>query len=105
MAKRWATPTQPVRIKGAQEVDETCDVYVTLSQGDRSVTVKNPPYEHVSDGILCQVTLTQEQTALFDHGQVRVQANIVDSNDYRAVTNQKRATWGSNILDERLTNG
>ena len=104
--KRWTTPTQPVLIEGAQSVAESADVYVTLRQGCHVVTVKNPPRERLENGDLrLLVTLTQQQTAQFQPGQVRVQANVVDATGYRDATGIERAAMGSNILDEEVTHG
>ena len=104
--KRWTTPTQPVRIVDAENVSESADIYVTLRQGCSEVTVKNPPRERQENGDLrLLVTLTQEQTAAFRAGQLRVQANVVDATGYRAATNIEPAFAGSNLLDEEVTYG
>lgn len=96
--RRLSTPTFRVLVHGADLTG--CDVYLTLKQGRKTITVKNPAIEIDGTDATLTVTLTQEQTATFMEGRgVEVQVNAVDYNGYRIPTNIITVQFGRNILE------
>ena len=98
---RFTTPTVPVRITGADL--SACRVWVTFSQGrqrcvNREVTGQGQEIEPLVWDFA--ITLTQQETARLSAGKaVRVQANIIDQNGYRAASNEETAASWSNLME------
>lgn len=94
----WTTPTIPLLIKGGNILADNVRVEITLAQVCRRVTVEPYDMEAQEDGVHCEIDLTQLQSGGFHAGVVRVQANVIDSNDYRAASTFADALVGSNLL-------
>lgn len=85
---RYTTPTITVKIRGADLAN--CRVWVTFSQGRLNcVTKEVTDLKEEDDGNWkFDIPLTQCETSKFQSGlPVKVQANIVDRNGFRAATN------------------
>ena len=100
--KRYTTPTIELRIEG--EDLEDCDVYVTLAQGAKKITVTGDELTLLdvdSTGMTAKLVLTQEQTAGFrTDSSVMVQANVIDSTGHRSATGIKKVNVWNNLLDK-----
>ena len=99
---RFTTPTVPVIIEGP-DLSE-CDVYITFRQGPVSKTFKNPDSERYEQGgyTAYYCAFTQGDSARFRPGRaVQVQANAVDTEGYRVMTNIASAKALPNLLDVR----
>lgn len=95
---RFTTPTVPVIITGPDL--SGCDVLITFKQGIMSTTFKNPESERLDGKTVYYCEFTQAQSARFSHKRpVRVQANVVDSNGYRARTNIVETKAIENLLE------
>lgn len=96
--RRYTTPRIIIKVEG---VDLTgCDVYITLRQGLREHTVKNPPMLVDGTDAYLEVRLTQLQSARFRHDKpVEVEANVVDFNGYRAATNIAETSIDRQLLE------
>lgn len=98
----WTTPTFPILIKGIETSNEY-DVYITISQGPRKVTLQPSTVVQTSDGVQVEVTLAQVQSGIFKPGrEALVQANVVDSSGYRAASNLVPVMVGLNLIEEVL---
>lgn len=99
----WTTPTQLIRIKNTDITN--CDVYVTIAQGDFLQTMR--PDEMTFDGTctLLTVTLDQTETGALEAGNAKLQVNAIDSDGYRAATQQVLIKVGSNLLDREVSYG
>ena len=96
--RRYTTPRILIKIEGADLTG--CDVYVTFRQGRREHTVKNPPMQIEGSDTYLEVRLTQLQSARFKHDKpVEVEANVVDSNSYRAATNIVETSLDRQLLE------
>lgn len=99
--RRFTTPTLAVTIGGADLTG--CDAWLTLRQGDASLTLRLDGSDGWSVGegsATGSVTLTQEQTALFVADRdVEVQANVIDANGYRWATEVATCRFGRNLLE------
>ena len=94
----WTTPTIPLIITGGNILDNNVKVEITIAQDCRSVTVEPISMVSESDGVHCEIELTQPQSGGFHAGIVHVQANVIDSNNYRAASTFADALVGSNLL-------
>lgn len=100
----WTTPTFPILIKGIETSNEY-DIYITISQGLREVTLQPSTVVQTSEGVQVEVTLTQAQSGVFKPGrEALVQANIVDSSGYRAASNLVPVLVELNLIEEVLQN-
>ena len=100
--RRYTTPTIQLTIAG---IDLTgTDVYVTFSQGERTLTITDPAlvYDSSNGGLTTiYVPLTQAQTAKFNvSSPVNVQVNWIDSNEMRNATDVKQIPVLINTLQE-----
>lgn len=105
--RRYTTPTLTLVVEG---IDITaCDVYVTLRQGKRLLTLTDPEMEtevvEQRTDTKLTVTLTQEQTALFEAVPVDVQVNYISSDGARDATEVKRVEVWPNLLQEVIAYG
>lgn len=95
---RYTTPTYLFSIAG---VDLTgMEVFVTFSQNGRTLTVEDPIIEVDESGTVISCELTQEQSAAFHQGDVRVQINWVDPVGKRDATIVKTIPVLSQLLQE-----
>lgn len=96
--RRFTTPTIVFEV-GADLTG--CDVYLTLRQGHRELTITDLEDVSVSDGITTfSVTLTQEQSARFaDNRLIETQANIVDQSGYRVATDVATISIGRQLME------
>ena len=94
----WTTPTIPLIITGGNILGDGVRVEITIAQDCQSVTVEPISMSAESDGVHCEIELTQLQSGGFHAGVMRVQANVIDSNDYRAASTFADALVGSNLL-------
>lgn len=99
----WTTPTQPLIIKGGNILDDNVRVLITIAQGNHSVTVEPTSMVSAEDGVHCEIYLGQEQTGGFHAGVAHVQANVIDSNDYRAASFFADVLLGSNLVNKVVT--
>lgn len=105
--RRYTTPTLTIIVEG---IDLTAmDVRVTLKQGKRSLTISDPEMETVSEegrtDTKLDVTLTQEQTALFEAVPCKVQVNFIDQDGARDATECKTVDVWPNLLPEVIAYG
>lgn len=105
--RRYTTPTLTIIVEG---IDLTAmDVRVTLKQGKRSLTISNPEMEAVTEegrtDTKLDVTLTQEQTALFEAVPLKVQVNFIDVDGARDATECKTVDVWPNLLPEVIAYG
>lgn len=102
--RRYTTPRILIKIEGADLTG--CDVYITFRQGRREHTVKNPPMQIEGKNAYLEVRLTQLQSARFRHDKpVEVEANIVDSSNYRAATNIVETSFDRQLLEVPRNHG
>lgn len=102
--RRYTTPRILIKIEGADLTG--CDVYVTLRQGLREHTVKNPPMEVDGTDAYLEVRLTQLQSARFRETKpVEVEVNVVDPNGWRAATDIATVPFGRQLLEVPKTYG
>lgn len=99
----WATPTIPLIITGGNILDDNVRVEITIAQDCKSVTVEPISMTAQNDGVHCEIELTQLQSGGFHAGIVHVQANVIDSNNYRAASTFADALVGSNLLPKVVT--
>ena len=99
---RYTTPTLEVDVEGVDL--EGMDVILTLRQGRRLLDVKASSfsaYETDGETAHIEVTLTQQQSALFRAGEkVEVQLNFIDSNGYRGDTTIAETSFGRNLHEQ-----
>lgn len=70
--RRGTTPTVTIKITGIS-VDLLSTIFVTFKQGQKEVTKDNQDTTIDVDSNSLKVSLTQEETLLFQKGQVGVQ--------------------------------
>lgn len=99
----WTTPTIPLIITGGNILDDNVRVEITIAQDCKSVTVEPISMTAQNDGVHCEIELTQLQSGGFHAGIVHVQANVIDSNNYRAASTFADALVGSNLLPKVVT--
>jgi len=99
----WTTPTIPILITGGNVLAPNVRIEITFAQGCNRVTVQPDSTESQEDGVLCEVSLTQLESGGFCAGLVHVQANVIDSNDYRAASSFADILIGSNLLPKVVT--
>lgn len=96
--RRYTTPRIIIKVEGADLTG--CDVYITFRQGLREHTVKNPPMELDGTDAYLEVRLTQMQSARFRHDRpVKVEANVIDYNGYRAATDIVETSIDRQLLE------
>lgn len=96
--RRYTTPRIIAKIEGADLTG--CDVYFTIRQGLREHTIKNPPAVLDGTDSYFELRLTQLQSARFRADRpVEVEANVVDSNNYRAGTDIVEHTIDRQLLE------
>ena len=102
--RRYTTPTIPVRIEGADLTG--CDVYMTFRQGRTQVDI-GPMSDLAIDGTTAtfEVTLTQEQSALFKPRDISVEINVIDPSGFRDATAIKTIRADSNLLERVIAHG
>lgn len=95
----YTTPTVTLTV----DADLTgMDVYVTLEQGQTTLTIEDAAVT-VEDGTsTIEVTLTQEQTATFRRGSCDVQVNWMDVRGARSATVVRSIPIGTQLLDAVL---
>lgn len=105
--RRYTTPTIGVTIRGADLTG--CDVCLTLRQGRTVLEFSTEDFVEVEvgeDSTRVELTLTQEQSAMFDARMpYEVEANVVDSNDFRAATGIKAGRFDRNLKNEVMHHG
>lgn len=96
--RRWTTPTHTIRVKG---IDLTgADVWVTYTQGAKTLEVANPQAAYDGEDTSLEVELTQAQTAGFStYAPVEVQVNWVTRDGKRDATAIKTVAVERNNLD------
>lgn len=103
---RWTTPTLAFLVPEPSILG--CNVYVTLEQKGRVLTMNDPDVELTEDetGVSIEVHLTQEQTAGFKFREpVKVQVNWIDQYGERNATVEKEITVYDNLLKEVIEYG
>ena len=105
--RRYTTPTLTLVVEG---LDLTAmDVYVTLRQGKRLLTLTDPEMEtevvEQRTDTKLTVTLSQEQTAFFEAVPVDVQVNWIGVDGARDATEVKRVEVWPNLLQEVIAYG
>ena len=105
--RRYTTPTLTIVVEG---IDITAmNVYVTLKQGKRTLTISDPEMQTETVGqrtdTRLDVTLTQEQTALFEAVPLKVQVNFIDVDGARDATECKVVDVWPNLLPEVIAYG
>lgn len=102
----WTTPTIPVTITTGQLEKTHCKVYMTVTQGQNSVTLE--PYriesDEENDRSVLMFYLAQLQTGNFHPGEASVQVNFIDWMGYRDATKFERIYLGSNLIGKELVN-
>lgn len=95
----YTTPTITLTV----DADLTgMDVYVTIEQNNRKLTIEDATVT-VEDGVTTiEVTLTQEQTATFQRGSCDVQVNWLDLRGMRNATIVRSIPIGTQLLDSVL---
>lgn len=99
----WTTPTVPLIVTGGNILDSNVRVEITIAQDCHSVTVEPISMTASEDGVHCEIYLGQLQTGGFHAGIAHVQANVIDSNDYRAASLFADVMIGSNLLPKVVT--
>lgn len=94
----YTTPTLELTIDGVDLTGLTS--YVTLVQGETSLTIEDPPATYDGHRTTLAVTLTQAQTALFARGAADVQVNWLDTGGRRAATAVQSVRVGTQLLPE-----
>lgn len=95
---RWTTPTLILTIKG---IDLTaCDVYVTVEQGSKEITLQ-AAVSYDDPNTVLTVEYTQAQTSLLHIGEAEIQANWV-KDGRRDATLPKTIYVEKNLLDEEI---
>ena len=99
--RRYTTPTLTFEI-GADLTG--CDVWITLRQGRRELTVIEFDAVEVSGGkTYVTLTLTQRQTAAFVMGRpVDVQANIIDSTGHRVASEVRQINVDRQLMEREV---
>lgn len=99
--RRFTTPTLAVTIGGADLTG--CDAWLTLRQGDASLTLRLDGSDGWSVGegsatkrAVCSCVSVTEPVADRD---VEVQANVIDANGYRWATEVATCRFGRNLLE------
>lgn len=94
--RRGTTPTFNIEC----DVDLTgYTIFVTLEQGNRELTL-TPECETTEDGCVLSVTLTQEQTLVFDdRGTASMQVRAIDQAGLAIASNIMTVDIGKILLD------
>jgi len=95
---RYTSPLRALRVMG-QNI-EGCRVWVSYEQGPRELDVEPVSMEWDGEGTVLTVDLTQEQTAKFREGSVKVQVNWVTPEGRRDATVTKTIGVLENLLEE-----
>lgn len=99
----WTTPTLPILIKGGNILDDNCRVFITIGQGKNILTLEPISATSTETGVLVEIHFTQIQSGGFSPGIANVQANVIDSNGYRAASLYETINLGSNLLKEVIS--
>ena len=97
---KYTSPPNILLVKGVNIV--TADIYVSIKQGSREITLHGDSLEVSAAGEDTQIIfyLTQEQTALFNlRGYAKIQVNWILSG-HRYATEIKNVTVYDNLLAE-----
>lgn len=101
--RQWTTPTEELTVEG---VDLTgCDVWVSITQGARTVEVRNPQMETDGTDTTLYVELTQAQTGRLKVGKAEVQVNWLDAADKRNATETVVVDVTKNLLRRVVNHG
>ena len=87
MGAPYGTPTYVLRVRGVDT--SLMRVRVKLTQGAACLRLSGEELDITRDGDVTNIafTLSQEQSGMFGYGSpIEVQANLVDSNDFRVTT-------------------
>lgn len=93
---QFTTPTLHLVVEGADLTAH--EVYVTVSQGGRELTISDGEVTLEGDDTHVRCPLTQEQTGGMRHGKARVQINWVDQSGHRSATTIGEIEVGDNLL-------
>lgn len=81
---QYTTPTLHLIVEGADLTEH--EVYVTISQGGREVTITDGEVTLDGEDTHIRVPLTQLQTGAMRHGKAKVQVNWTDQSGHRDAT-------------------
>lgn len=95
---RWTSPLTELRVVGVDLT--TCRVWVSYQQGPRELDVEPVSVALDGEDTVLTVDLTQEQTAAFREGAVKVQVNWVTQEGRRDATVIKSVSVLPNLLEE-----
>lgn len=102
MTIRYTTPTIELKIESIDLT--TCDLLVSFSQDMQRLDLK--PSNVTYDGYThILVELSQEQTALFFEGPVKVQVNWLDDAGHRDATKIGTLEWHGNLMNKVVRHG
>lgn len=101
--RRYTTPTIGVRLSG---VDLTgCNVWLTLAQGSTTLNVRldtSEDWQAGTEGASGSVTLTQDQSAMFEEDKdVEVEVNAISQDGHRWASDIKTKRFGRNLMSVR----
>lgn len=101
--RRYTTPSIGVSIAGADLTG--CDVYLTLLQGGVTLTLRldtSEDWQAGTEQASGTVTLTQDQSAMFEEGKdVEVQANAISQDGHRWASGIATVRFGRNLMSVR----
>lgn len=102
---RYTTPTITLTIeKTILPMD--AEVYVTIQQGNRKLTKKDPEIERGEKNTIISLTLTQQESAAFDSKEPAfVQVNWITADGVRSATKSASVFVFDNLLTEVVNYG
>lgn len=101
MAIQYTTPIEQFVI---EDTDLTgCRVWVSYQQGKRELDVEATSITFDESDSTIAVQLTQEQSAMFRAGKVKIQVNWITFDGYRGATEIKDVEWLPNLLEHEVS--
>lgn len=95
--RRYTTPTIELTVEGVDLTDS--DVYVTIRQQGRELTVKDADVTLDGEDTVITFALTQEQSATFHTGSAKIQVNWIDTDSHRNATTIEDVGVTPNLLN------
>ena len=95
--RRFTTPTVELTVEGVDLTDS--DVYVTIWQKGRELTVEDADVTLDGEGTVIAFALTQEQSATFHAGSAKVQVNWIGTDGHRNATTIEEMSVTQNLLN------
>lgn len=95
---RYTTPTITLTVEGVDLTEQ--EVYVTLCQRNRTLTIEQPAMALEGEDTVITVPLTQVQTGGLAEGTTSVQVNWLDGQGHRDATEIGTLEVGRNLLAE-----